>query len=294
MKWVALYLPIASLLLASVAIEDASARSRRSQGYENRSQHYDGRRQERREARSERRSERSRDHYRSSRPDRANSYGTARETSRASRLERRRDDSSSSGWTQTARERLRERQESGRAARLERRGDDSSRSGWTQTARERVRERQESGRAPRVETRGTRSTRQPEVYIDSRYVPRQSYGSATAPPPVSRTAPRTTVPAARYTPPQARSRSSVCGNYSGSQRTSCLNAEVERGRRELAEIERRNRNLDRDIALVCIARHGTRIPAGFVGSAALTGVTIVGDRMLNNSHPCLRQLLRKR
>lgn len=92
----------------------------------------------------------------------------------------------------------------------------------------------------------------------------------------------------------AQSSSSVCRGLTGAQRTACLNAEVERGRRELAKIEARNRGLDRDIILVCIARHGTRIPAGFVGSAALSGVTIVGDRMLNNSHPCLKQVLRNR
>ena len=85
-----------------------------------------------------------------------------------------------------------------------------------------------------------------------------------------------------------------CSGLSGTQRTRCLNAEVERGRRELAEIERRNRSLDNAIILACVARHGARIPAGLVGSAVLTGVTVVGDRMLNNSHPCLRAARRNR
>lgn len=43
------------------------------------------------------------------------------------------------------------------------------------------------------------------------------------------------------TPAYSGSQSSVCRGVTGAQRTACLNAEVERGRRELADIERRNR-----------------------------------------------------
>jgi hypothetical protein len=340
MKWAALCLSAVSVLFVSGTAEDVDARSRRSQGYESRSQHYDSRRQERREARSERRSERSRDYYRPNRPDRAHDYGAARETrqasrierrgdnsyrsgwtqtgrdrlrerqqaGRAARLERRSDDGYSSGWTQTARERLRERQDSGRAARLERRGDDRYRSGWTltarerlrgrqdsgraarlerrgddryrsgwtQTARERLRDRRETGRAARVETRGSRSVRQPEVYIDSRYVPRQSYGSATAPSAGSRIAPRAPTPALRYATPQARSRSSVCGNYTGSQRTSCLQAEVRRGAMETARVNRNNQRWDTLISGTC----KTREAAGYV-----TSVAGVGKKILQKAAP---------
>ena len=228
-----------------------------------------------------------------------------RQSGRPERLQRRSDDSYSSVWSRTARERLTERPEAGRAARLERRGDDSYRSGWSQSARERLSERREAGRndrrwddaygrrravserltdrreaggAARLEARSSRTSRQPQVYIDSRYVPRQSYGSVTAPPAASRMAPRAT-PVARYAPAPARSRSSVCGNYTGGQRTSCLQAEVRRGAAETARINRNNGRYDTAIRATCVSRE----IAGYVtslGGLAKKVATKAGSRVI--------------
>lgn len=82
-------------------------------------------------------------------------------------------------------------------------------------------------------------------------------------------------------PALSGAQSSVCRGLSGSHRTACLNAEVERGRRELARIEQRNRNLDRAKTVVCV---GTRSSApGAIGGA-------IGDRALRQDRPCTRRV----
>lgn len=45
----------------------------------------------------------------------------------------------------------------------------------------------------------------------------------------------------------------LCAGLSGKARTDCLNAEVRRRKEELAEIERKNRNLDRALKAGCTA-----------------------------------------
>lgn len=71
--------------------------------------------------------------------------------------------------------------------------------------------------------------------------------------------------------------SGLCPGLRGQARTDCLVAERDRGRRETARIERRNRDLDTARDVVCV---GTRssIP-GKVGGA-------IGDRVLRQDRPC--------
>lgn len=79
---------------------------------------------------------------------------------------------------------------------------------------------------------------------------------------------------AQSTPAQA---SDLCPGLRGQARTDCLVAERDRGRRETARIEQRNRNLDTARDVVCV---GTRssIP-GKIGGA-------IGDRLLRQDRPC--------
>lgn len=81
-----------------------------------------------------------------------------------------------------------------------------------------------------------------------------------------------------------------CAGLRGRERTYCLNAEVERGRRRQEQIDRSNRRLDiaRDVACVArdASRHGATAVGGAAGYAAHRAGEAAGDRLLNNRHPC--------
>ena len=94
--------------------------------------------------------------------------------------------------------------------------------------------------------------------------------------------------------------SGLCPGLSGRDRTACLRAEQERGRRELQEINRNNRNLDRARNVVCAGRVVGEEAAGAAGKAkggalggavargVFNGGAAIGDRALNNQDPCPR------
>lgn len=71
--------------------------------------------------------------------------------------------------------------------------------------------------------------------------------------------------------------SGVCVGLTGAARTACLKAEVERGRRETADIDRRNRDLDRAKTVVCTVTRSSA--AGAVGG-------MVGDKALGQNRAC--------
>ena len=71
--------------------------------------------------------------------------------------------------------------------------------------------------------------------------------------------------------------SGVCLGLTGAARTACLRAEVERGKKETADIDRRNRDLDRAKTVICAVTRSTA--AGAVGGMA-------GDKALGQNRPC--------
>lgn len=80
-----------------------------------------------------------------------------------------------------------------------------------------------------------------------------------------------------YTPSALCQGSGVCVGLTGNARTACLQAELERGRRETARIEQQNRNLDRAKTVICVVTRSSS--AGAVGGA-------VGDAALRQNRPC--------
>ena len=78
----------------------------------------------------------------------------------------------------------------------------------------------------------------------------------------------------------AQSQSSLCRGLKAEDRTACLKAEYERGQRELAEIEKRNRRLDAAKKAVCTVTRSSL--AGAVGGA-------IGDAALRQKHTCTKR-----
>ena len=71
-----------------------------------------------------------------------------------------------------------------------------------------------------------------------------------------------------------------CQGLTGQARTSCLNADIERGKRELGAIERANGRLDKAKTAVCVV---TRSSApGAIGGA-------IGDAALRQKKPCTKR-----
>ena len=84
----------------------------------------------------------------------------------------------------------------------------------------------------------------------------------------------------------AASAGKLCDDKSGSARTRCLEAERERGQRELDEINRKNKNLDRAIQATCVGRAVGGAVAGkaggVAGAATWAGTTAAGDAVTKN------------